>query len=129
MDRAEPVDEPPAELFAGNLIRKAAPGALGPLASGEGERVVGAAERQAVEHDEHAARTGDVDAGRQQVDCHGDHWLGAVAELADALERAVHVGVAGNLLHEGVTLLEHVAADADATRTKAEAASARARIA
>ncbi len=36
-----------------------------------------------------------------------------VAELADALERPVHVRVAGDLLHEVVALTEDLAADFD----------------
>src|SRR5437016_9249879 len=65
---------------------------------------------RAQKHDEFQRR--DVHAGREHV--HGDDDLGirAIAELADALERPVYVRVASDLLHEGVTLSENIAADA-----------------
>src|SRR5437879_7126306 len=62
---------------------------------------------RAQKHDEFQRR--DVHAGREHV--HGDDDLGirAIAELADALERAVHVRIAGDLLHEIVALIANVA--------------------
>jgi hypothetical protein len=56
-------------------------------------------------------QVGDVHAGGQQVHRDDDAGVLAVAELADALERAVHA--AGDLLHEGVAAAEGVAADLD----------------
>ena len=46
---------------------------------------------------------------------HRDHdlGLGPVAELADLLQRPVHVRVAGDLLHKVVALVEDLAADLD----------------
>ena len=66
---------------------------------------------RAQEHDELQRR--DVHAGREHVHGDDDLGIGAVAELADALERAVHVRVAGDLLHEVVALIENVAAGFD----------------
>lgn len=66
---------------------------------------------RAEEDDEFEGR--DVHAGGEHVHGDDDLGIGAVAELADALEGAVHVGVAGDLLDEIVALAEDLAADAD----------------
>ena len=63
------------------------------------------------EHDELQRR--DVHAGRKHVHGDDDLRIRAIAELADALERAVDIWVAGDLLHEVVALVENVAADLD----------------
>ena len=53
---------------------------------------------------------GNVHAGGEHVHGDDDLGIGAVAEFADALERAVHVRVAGDFLDEVVALAEHFAA-------------------
>ena len=63
---------------------------------------------RAQEHDELQRR--DVHAGREHVHGDDDLRIGAVAELADALKRAVDIRVAGDLLHEIIALVENVAA-------------------
>ena len=54
-------------------------------------------------------QVGDVHAGAHQVHGDGDAGVGAVAELADALQRAVHP--AGDLRDEAVAPAEGVAAE------------------
>jgi len=66
---------------------------------------------RAQEHDELQRR--DVHAGGEHVHGDDDFRIRAVAELADALERAVHVRIAGDLLHEVVALIENGAAGFD----------------
>ena len=56
---------------------------------------------------------GNIDAGREHIDRHHDAGLLAVAELADALERAVHGRAAGDLLDERVAAAENIARDVD----------------
>ena len=63
-------------------------------------------------HEDDELQRGDVHAGREHVHRDHDLWVGAVAELADTLERAIDVGVAGDLDHEVVALREDVAAGA-----------------
>lgn len=61
------------------------------------------------EHD--VLQVGDVDAGSEQVHGDRDAGVGSVAELADALERAVYA--ARDLLDEGVSPAKHVAGQVD----------------
>ena len=53
----------------------------------------------------------DIHAGREHVHGHHDRRVRPVAELADALQRAVHA--AGDLLDEGVAPAEDVAGNVD----------------
>jgi hypothetical protein len=62
-------------------------------------------------HDEFKSRN--IHAGCKHV--HADHDLGIwpVAKLTDTLQRPVHVGIAGDLLHKRIALLEYIPADFD----------------
>ncbi len=57
-------------------------------------------------------QVGDVHAGGEHVHGDDDAGFGPVAELADALQRPVHVG-SGDLLHECLAAAEDVAASVD----------------
>src|SRR5262249_41767518 len=53
----------------------------------------------------------DVYAGREHVHCDDDARIGPVAELANALKRAIHP--ASDLLNKGIATAEDIAADVD----------------
>jgi hypothetical protein len=55
---------------------------------------------------------GNIDAGGEHVHCDDDAGIGAIAELADALEGTVHVGAASDFADEGIAAAEDLNGEA-----------------